>query len=137
MSVRMEVSAQPQLKTALLHVPSGSKLTTEAPKDNGGTGGSFSPTDLVGAATVSCMITTMEIVGRKEGIQISGATGSVEKHMTSEPPRKIAELAVEIKMPRGLSAEHRARLEEIARGCPVRRSLHPDVRISERFTYED
>lgn len=137
MSVRMEVKAQEQLKTQAVHLPSRTALVTEAPVDNGGTGASFSPTDLVAAAVVSCMITTMEIVGRKEGIQIAGATGSVEKNMTTTPPRKIGELVVEVKMPRGLSAEHRRRLEEIARGCPVRRSLHPDVKVSDRFTYAD
>ena len=137
MSVRMEIAALPQLKTTITHGPSNSKIVTEAPADNGGTGGSFSPTDLASAATLSCMITTMEIVGRREGIQFAGATGSVEKQMTSEAPRRVAQLVIEIEMPAGLSAEHRKRLEEIARGCPVRRSLHPDVKVSERFTYPD
>lgn len=137
MSVRVEVKAEPQLKTQLTHMPSRTQLVTEAPVDNGGTGASFSPTDLVGAALVSCMITSMEIVGRKEGIDIALARGSVEKNMTATPPRRIGELNIEIKMPRGLSPAHRARLEEIARGCPVRRSLHPDVKVSERFIYAD
>jgi hypothetical protein len=31
--------------------------------------------------------------------------------------------------------EQRARLEEVARTCPVARSLHPDVRIPMEFRY--
>jgi uncharacterized OsmC-like protein len=53
------------------------------------------------------------------------------------PPRRIGELVLEIDMPAGLSAAHRARLEEVAHGCPVTRSLHPDVKIPLTFRYPD
>jgi putative redox protein len=122
------------LTCALTHGPSGSALTTVPPKDNGGTGSTFSPTDLVGAALASCTLSTMALVAAREGLSWGDARATVEKRM-SPPPRRIAELVLVIEMPRETRPEHRARLEEIARTCPVARSLHPDVKAPMEFQY--
>jgi putative redox protein len=53
------------------------------------------------------------------------------------PPRRIGELVLEIDMPAGLSAAHRARMEQAAHDCPVMRSLHPDVKLPMTFRYPD
>jgi putative redox protein len=134
--VVMTVANAPGFHCTLEHGPSGTTITTEAPKDNGGTGMSFSPTDLVGAALASCALTTMALAASREGIAFGEARARVEKRMTP-PPRRIGELVLEIDMPAGLSAAHRARLEEVAHGCPVTRSLHPDVKIPLSFRYPD
>lgn len=134
--VMMTAATAPAFKAQIAHGPSGSVISTEAPKDNGGTGASFSPTDLVGAALASCAITTMALAASREGIPFGGATASVEKRMTP-PPRRIGELVLQILMPSGLTRAHRARLEEVAHGCPVARSLHPDVKLPVTFTYPD
>lgn len=118
----------------LAHGPSGSHLKTVPPVDNGGDGSSFSPTDLVGAALASCALSTMALQAGREGLAWGDARASVEKHM-SPPPRRIAELTVVFDMPREVRPEQRARLEEIARGCPVARSLHPDVKVPMTFRY--
>ena len=122
------------LTAQLQHGPSGTHLTTVPPKDNGGTGDSFSPTDLVGAALLSCALSTMALGAGREGLSWGDASGTVEKHM-SAPPRRIAELTVVLQMPKEVKPEHRARLEELARTCPVARSLHPDVKAPMRFDY--
>lgn len=134
--VVMTLVSQPQFKTQLTHGPSGTVNQTEAPRDNGGTGGSFSPTDLVGAALMSCAVTTMHLVASREGIALGEVRARVEKRM-SPPPRRIAELVLDIQMPAGLSAEHRATLEKAGRECPVARSLHPDVKLPLTFSYPD
>jgi uncharacterized OsmC-like protein len=134
--VVMTIESAPGFHCKLEHGPSGATISTEAPKDNGGTGMSFSPTDLVGAALASCAITTMALAASREGIPFGVARARVEKRMTP-PPRRIGELVLEIDMPPGLSAAHRARLEEVARGCPVTRSLHPDVKLPLTFRYPD
>lgn len=119
---------------ALEHGPSGAALTTVPPRDNGGDGSSFSPTDLVGAALASCALSTMALVAEREALSWGDASAQVVKEMVG-PPRRIGELTLEITMPREVVPEHRARLEEIARGCPVARSLHPDVKVPMRFIY--
>ena len=122
------------LSCQLTHGPSGATMTTVPPKDNGGTGACFSPTDLVGAALASCALTTMALVAQREGLVFGDARAAVEKRMTAAP-RRIGELVVVIDMPREVRPAERARLEEIARTCPVMRSLHPDVQVPIEFRY--
>ncbi len=134
--VVMSAEGQPAFKVNLSHGPSGTRINTEAPKDNGGTGSSFSPTDLVGAALAACAVTTMALVASRENLPWGECSATVEKRMTP-PPRRIGELVLEIKMPRGLNPEQRQRLEEVGRGCPVARSLHPDLKLPIAFKYQD
>ncbi len=123
-----------KLKMDLRHGPSGTVIHSAAPVDNQGDGSSFSPTDLVATALGACAVTTMAIVAAREGIPFQGADFRVEKHMRSAP-RRIDRLPLRIRMPEGLSAEHRERLEEIARTCPVARSIHPEIAAEIEFEY--
>ena len=121
----------------LVHGPSGSKLETDAPKDNQGRGEKFSPTDLLGASLASCVLTTIAIFAEKENLgSIEGAKAKVTKDMASNP-RRVAELAMEIQMPKGIAKESRQRIEEIAEGCPVKRSLNPEIKTPIKFIYPD
>ena len=70
------------------------------------------------------------------GIPFSGADFSLQKHMRSEP-RRVASVPLRIRMPPGLTAEQRERLERVARTCPVDRSLHPDVQREVEFVYRE
>jgi len=134
MSVEIRGRNLEGLKMELEHGPSGMRIRTAAPRDNAGDGSSFSPTDLLAASLGACMVTTMAIVAARESIAFEGATFRLEKHMRSDP-RSVASLPVTVRMPAGLSAEHRARLEEIARTCPVARSLSSDVDQRIGFEY--
>ena len=123
--VRIEYLGDLQCKAT--HGPTGSELVTDAPPDNGGQGRAFSPTDLVGTAMGTCMLTIMGIVARRHGIDLSGARVRVTKQMTRTPPRKIAALPVVISVPAKLTDEHKKLLENAALTCPVHRSLAPEV----------
>ena len=122
------------LSCELVHGPSGSTLTTVPPKDNGGTGMSFSPTDLLGAALASCALSTMALAAQREGLPWGNARAAVEKRMTAAP-RRIGELVLFFDMPREVRPADRARFQEIARTCPVARSLHPDVKVPMEFRW--
>jgi len=114
------------LSCTAVHGPSNATLHTDAPKDNEGLGRHFSPTDLVATALGTCILTTMGIVARRHNITLTGATARVEKHMNAAP-RRIARLPVEVKVPGSFTAEQKKLLEAAAHGCPVHKSLHPDV----------
>jgi putative redox protein len=122
-------------KVQLVHEPSGEVLITEAPKDNGGEGKSFSPTDLVAAAYGSCVMTTIAIVAERSGLSVEGMHMRVEKHMQSEP-RRIGNIPLTVHMPRALSEQDRQKLERAGLACPVHKSLHPDVKAEISFLYD-
>lgn len=135
--VEIDVVYQGNLRCLATHCPSGQTLPTDAPLDNQGQGAAFSPTDLVAAALATCVLTTMAIVGRRHGIELAAATAHVTKEMSTAPPRRIAQVAVTINMPAGLTPEQRALLERAAHACPVHKSLHPDVNAPIHFQYPD
>jgi putative redox protein len=134
--VRIEVTYQGGLRSIATHGPSQNKLTTDAPVDNHGKGESFSPTDLVATALGTCMLTVMGIYAERHGVDMSGASVTVDKEMTAVPVRRIAKLTSEIRMP--LPADHpqREALERIALTCPVHQSLHPEVEKPVRFIWQ-
>ena len=106
------------LRADCTHLQSGTHINTDAPTDNQGRGEAFSPTDLVANALGTCIITTMAIFARRDGVDLTGSSLDVTKVMTSQPPRRIA------------------RIEIIAHTCPVAISLHPDVEQAVRILWE-
>ena len=132
--VKMDVVYTGQLHCDLTHGPSGTKISTDAPKDNMGKGEAFSPTDLVGAALGSCILTTMAIVAERDGIQFASARATVEKEMNPNP-RRIATLTVKLTLPKSLTPEQRKKMEHTAHACPVHKSLHPDIQMPMTFEY--
>jgi putative redox protein len=133
--VSIQLKYEGDLHCKAVHGPSGTVLTTDAPKDNQGRGESFSPTDLVATALGSCILTVMGIMARTLNIDLAGTTATVEKEMSSTPPRMIQRLAVKIHVPHPVSPENRLKLERAAHTCPVHRSLHPDVEKPIEFTW--
>jgi len=136
MSVSMDFIYQGELRCEAVHGPSKMKITTDAPVDNLGKGEGFSPTDLVGAALVTCVLTTMGIKALHENVDMRGARAQVIKEMQSSP-RRIAQLIVKVEMPSGIPVEARSKLQHAAEACPVHRSLHPDVWAPIDIVYPD
>ncbi|HZZ38364.1 MAG TPA: OsmC family protein [Acidobacteriaceae bacterium] len=132
--VAIQMEYQGDLHCRAVHGPSGVELSTDAPKDNQGRGESFSPTDLVATALGTCMLTTMGLLARTLGIDIAGATATVEKEMTP-PPRRIQRLTVRIHVPHTIDTENQQKLERAAHTCPVQRSVHPDVETPVTFRW--
>ncbi len=124
---------QGELHCTSVHTPSKTALATDAPVDNQGRGGSFSPTDLIATSLGTCMLTTMGIVAKTLNVDLTGATAIVEKEMTSTAPRKINRLIVSIQIPRTTTPENQERLENAAHTCPVKRSIHPDIETPIEF----
>lgn len=120
-----------------MHGPSKTSITTDAPLDNGGKGEAFSPTDLVATAVGTCIMTIMGLFSQRSGLDLTGTHIHVVKEMATSPVRRIGETKVTITFPKGLniSEADRVKLERVVDTCPVKQSLHPDVRVQVRFVY--
>ncbi len=129
-----KVEYQGQLRTAMVHLQSNSEVITDAPVDNHGQGEAFSPTDLVATALASCMITIMGIKADDLGIDITGTTATIQKHM-SVTPRRISEIEVTITLNNNFDNRTKKILEAAALTCPVSQSLHVRIKQIISFVY--
>lgn len=123
-----------ELRTRATHIRSGNEIITDAPLDNHGKGEAFSPTDLVSAALLSCMMTVIGIMANTHQIDVSGMSGEVLKVMGTDP-RRITEIHIQLRFPRDYKEHDRVLIERTARTCPVAKSLHPDLVQDIQFSY--
>jgi putative redox protein len=133
--VEVNIIYEGSLRCVATHGPSGMTLATDAPTDNMGKGESFSPTDLVGVALGTCMLTIMGIAAQKMNVDLRGTKVRVLKEMSASPPRRIGKLTVEFNIPTVLTPEQQEKLKNAAMTCPVHKSLHPDVQIPITFHF--
>ena len=92
------------MHTEAKHSLSGSVIYTDAPKDHDGEGKDFAPTDLLASSLGTCVITIMGIEAKRRGWELGKIQIDVYKIMTTEGPRKIKSLELEIYMPSELDS---------------------------------
>jgi len=115
------------LRTEIVHVRSGSVITTDAPVDNKGKGENFSPTDMVASALGSCIFTIMGIAAKEHGFSVDGSSCKITKIMT-ESPRKIGEIKIEFDFTgTNYSDKQKKILEFCVKTCPVALTLNESV----------
>ena len=134
--VEIHLDYEGDLHCNAVHLPSGTRLSTDAPVDNNGRGESFSPTDLVATALGACMATVIGIVAKRKEIPVEGMKVAVRKFMSDDQPRRISRLELDLEIP--LPADHPERklLESAARGCPVHHSIHPDIEVKMNWKWQ-
>lgn len=127
---QMKVSYEGGYRTSAIHLDSKNEIITDAPKDNQGKGEAFSPTDLMSMSLASCILTTMDIRVKAEGLDLRGVTVEVEKKMQASP-RKVSEIVLRFDwkgLDQRVSPEILAQLKEAAMTCPVALSLDSSVK---------
>ncbi len=125
------------LRCVATHGPSGVSLTTDAPTDNLGRGEFFSPSDLLVTALASCKLTTMAIFADRHNVKLDGCKIYAEKHMSVSGPRRIERIVMKIEFCAGIAADMRDKLENVAKACPVAKSLSESVVQEVAFHYPD
>ena len=121
------------LRTTCIHLRSGSSFETDAPTDNQGKGERFSPTDLLATSLASCILTTMAIRAKELEHILRRVKIDVEKIMQASPRR----VNLTFHYPDGFVADEaqKAKLEEIAWTCPVKESIHPEIKLNVDFNW--
>lgn len=130
---QIDIWYEGDLSTRCVHSGTQVEICTDAPKEFHGLGNAFSPTDLFAAALGACVITLMGMIAAKLHIDLMGTHASVSKEMTTIPPRRVAKLVVTIRSPHVYSEEVTSKLIAAGEGCPVHKSLHPDIQVE--FVY--
>ncbi len=128
---------QGDLRTQATHLESGYQLITDVPKEHGGQGETFTPTDLFVASLVSSMVSVMGGVARKPEFNgnIDGLRVRTTKSMRQNP-HSVAEIVVEFDMPKNnYSDVQKQALEAAARNSQVSKSLNDDLKQTLIFNY--
>lgn len=116
----------------LTHQDSGAVIRTTPPKDNGGDGSAFSPTDLAAVSLGACAVTTLALFAERNGIPLSGATFDVEKlmHVT---PRRLGKVRLRVRLDTPCSDADFEKLVHAGKNCPVRLSLKDEIDVDEIY----
>lgn len=127
-----------ELRAKAEHLASGHTIETDAPIDNNGKGQLFSPTDLAATSLASCMITVLGIYCDKNGIDMKTTHASVTKIMSSEGPRRIVGIDLDLVIRTSVEMDEKQKtiLERVALTCPVSLSLHPDINQNIKISFE-
>ena len=131
MAVQMSGRSLNFTSVELTHGPSGLKIKTTAPLDNGGDGTSFSPTDLCAASLGACATTIMMIYAQRQNIPLE-IEFSVEKNMAAAP-RRISKIALRYVLKTQCSEEDFQKIVNAGQTCPVRKTLGEHVEVDEHY----
>ena len=122
------------LRVQCTHERSGTAIITDAPVDNKGKGEAFSPTDLVASGLGACAMTIMAMTAEAHHINVEGMRMDIEKIMSANP-RRIGEIVVRFVFAHACSEKEQTLLRRAADTCPVKLTLHPDVKQVFEFVF--
>lgn len=97
---------------------------SDTTKDKGGRESGFQPHDLLEAALANCINITLRMYADQHNIPLSSVTTRVKLDRTN--PVEVA-FEYEIELHGSLSQDHRDRLLEAAKKCPVRQTLSKNI----------
>ena len=120
------------------------QFAIDEPLSYGGSDTAATPYDLLLAALGSCTSMTIGLYARRKGIPLDGVTVSLwhsKIHATDcaeceTRVGKIDRIEVAVELTGALSAEQRAKLLEVAKLCPVHRTLTSEINIRFKETAE-
>ena len=103
------------------------RLCTDEPAHLGGEDSGPAPHELLPAALAACISTTLAMYARTKNWELGDVTVEVDYDHHSTPRR----FEVAIHLTGDLSADQLARLDKVARSCPLRRSIEAGFEFSE------
>ncbi len=113
----------------IVHQFNNSEIVTDLPPEYGGSGRSFSSTDLVTAAVGSCYLSTIEEMLRRNDYNLDEVFLTVSKKL-QEQPKKIKAISMQLHLPMQPSEKLSRQLDKAINLCPVKRSLSTDIEVT-------
>ena len=115
----------------------GKKLVADEPREAGGTDEGPTPYELLLGALGACTAMTVTLYAQRRGWELTGVTVELEHDRIDARDCEDCEtqegfldrIRKRITVDGPLHEEQRARLEEIARRCPVQKTLTNEVKI--------
>lgn len=117
------------------------RMVADEPIDAGGSEAGATPYDFLAAALGVCTSMTLRVVAVREkipleGVEISVASDRMHAKDCADCLTQsgyIHRFTVAIKLLGNLTPEQRARMLEVAKRCPVHKTLTSEIRIDERL----
>ena len=109
------------------------RLFTDQPARVGGGDSAPAPHELFPAALAACISTTLVVYGRTKGWDLGEVTVDVDYDNHSTPRR----FEIAIRLGGELTDEQLARLEKVARACPLRRSIEAGIEFEETIVQRE
>jgi uncharacterized OsmC-like protein len=117
------------------------QMTADEPIAAGGTEAGPTPYDFLAAALGTCTSMTLRVVAMREKIPLEGVEITVSNDRMHAKDCAdcltqsgyIHRFTVAIKLLGDLSPEQRARMLEVAKRCPVHKTLTSEIRIDEQL----
>jgi putative redox protein len=106
------------------------RLITDEPERLGGEGSGPAPHELFPAALAACISTTLVMYARTKGWGLGDVRVAVDYDQHSTPRR----FDVAIELGGELSEAQLERLEQVARSCPLRRSIEAGIEFAETIS---
>lgn len=102
-------------------------IVTDEPERLGGTDTGPAPHELLPAALAACVSTTVAMYAARKGWELAELRVDVGYDNEAEPRR----FDVTLHLPAGLDPDRLARIERVARSCPVSRALEAGFAFEE------
>ena len=113
------------------HVDIGThKVTSDEPRDIGGSDAGPNPQELLAASLASCTAVTMEMYASRKHWDLAGVEVACE--YTPAERGCPTKFTLTLRLPSNLTDEQVQRLKVIATKCPVHRTLDGEVMFDER-----
>ena len=113
-------------------LPDGNSLAINAPGCYGGSGVGPSPKDLFAAGYASCVAMTMDMAGKRNGLNIAGSKVIVSA-VWAEDKSLLTEINTTVVLPNQFAEEQLDVLRKGAHNCPIHNSLRPEVKTTLTF----
>jgi putative redox protein len=126
---RIEIALLGAGDTAITRVDGGATIRSSKSPAFGGSGASFSSTDLLSAALGSCIATNIEPVADRHGVDLGRIGVTVDKTL-SPKPKRIERLDVRVVVAGDVSADNLKRFDAAAQHCLVHKSLADHVVVT-------